>query len=134
MGLVVQLVSPERVLFEGDAEMVVGRTTDGELAFMPGHVPLVGALGIAKVRVLLADQSEVVAAVHGGFVEVSNNRVTILSDVAELTDQIDVVRAQTAKEAAERAVSSDPENAEAKAALARAELRLEVADPSAAHS
>lgn len=134
MGLVVQLVSPERVLYEGDAEMVVGRTTDGELAFMPGHVPLVGALGIAKVRVLLADQSEVVAAVHGGFVEVSNNRVTILSDVAELTDQIDVVRAQTAKEAAERAVNSDPENAEAKAALARAELRLEVADPSTAHS
>ncbi len=134
MGLVVQLVSPERVLYEGDAEMVVGRTTDGELAFMPGHVPLVGALGVAKVRVLLADQSEVVAAVHGGFVEVSNNRVTILSDVAELTDQIDVVRAQTAKEAAERAVNSDPENAEAKAALARAELRLEVADPSTAHS
>lgn len=130
MALVVQLVSPERVLFEGDAEMVVCRTTDGEIAFMPGHIPLVGGLGIAKVRVLLADATEVVAAVHGGFVEVSNNRVTILSDVAELVEQLDVVRARTAREAAERAVMADPEDQAAKAALARALLRLEVADPS----
>ncbi len=134
MALVVQLVSPERVLFEGDAEMVVCRTTDGEIAFMPGHIPLVGALGIAKVRVLLADAPEVVAAVHGGFVEVSNDRVTILSDVAELVEQLDVVRARTAREAAERAVMADPEDQAAKAALARALLRLEVADPSTAHA
>lgn len=130
MELVVQLVSPERVLFEGDAEMVVCRTSDGEIAFLPGHVPFVGALGIAKVRVLLADATEVVAAVHGGFVEVSNNRVTILSDVAELVEQLDVVRARTAREAAERAVMADPEDQAAKEALARALLRLEVADPS----
>lgn len=130
MELVVQLVSPERVLFEGDAEMVVCRTSDGEIAFLPGHVPFVGALGIAKVRVLLADATEVVAAVHGGFVEVSNNRVTILSDVAELVEQLDVIRARTAREAAERAVMADPEDQAAKEALARALLRLEVADPS----
>lgn len=134
MGLVVQLVSPERVLFEGDAEMVVGRTTDGEIAFMPGHIPLVGALGIAKVRVLLADATEVVAAVHGGFVEVSNDRVTILSDVAELVEQVDVVRARTAREAAERAVMADPDDRAAKDALARALLRLEIADPSTSYA
>jgi F-type H+-transporting ATPase subunit epsilon len=127
MALVAQLVSPERVLYEGDADMVVCRTTDGEIAFLPGHVPFVGSLGIAKVRILLPEKGEVAAAVHGGFVEVSHDTVTILSDVAELPDQIDVVRAETAKERAEREVATDADNEEAQAALARAELRLEVA-------
>ena len=127
MALVAQLVSPERVLYEGEADMVVCRTSDGEIAFLPGHVPFVGALGIAKVRILLPEKGEVAAAVHGGFVEVSHDTVTILSDVAELPDQIDVVRAETAKERAEREVATDAENEEAQAALARAELRLEVA-------
>ena len=127
MPLVAQLVSPERVLYEGDADMVVCRTSDGEIAFLPGHVPFVGALGIAKVRILLPEQGEVAAAVHGGFVEVSHDTVTILSDVAELPSQIDVVRAETAKERAAQEVSANPDDEEAQAALARAELRLEVA-------
>lgn len=126
--LAVELVSPERVLYEGEAEMVVCRTTDGEVAFLPGHVPFVGALGVAKVRVVLPGEGEVAAAVHGGFVEVSHDRVTVLSDVAELPEQIDVVRARTAKERAEHRVAADADDAEAKAALARAELRLDVAD------
>jgi F-type H+-transporting ATPase subunit epsilon len=127
MPLVAQLVSPERVLYEGDADMVVCRTSDGEIAFLPGHVPFVGALGIAKVRILLPESGEVAAAVHGGFVEVSHDTVTILSDVAELPEQIDTVRAHTAKERAAEEVAREPENEEAQAALARAELRLEVA-------
>lgn len=127
MPLRAQIVSPERVLFEGEAEMVVCRTPDGEIAFLPGHVPFLGALGVAKVRVLLPGSGEVAAAVHGGFVEVAHDRVTVLSDVAELAPDIDVVRARTAKEAAEAALRVDPEDVEAKAALARAELRLEVA-------
>jgi F-type H+-transporting ATPase subunit epsilon len=127
MALVAQLVSPERVLYEGDAEMVVARTDDGEIAFLPGHVPFVGTLGIGKVRVILAGEGEVTAAVHGGFVEFSHDRVTVLSDVAELPEQIDVVRARTAKERAEQELRTDADSAEAKAALARAELRLEVA-------
>jgi F-type H+-transporting ATPase subunit epsilon len=128
MALTVQLVSPERVLYEGAAEMVVCRTTDGEVAFLPGHVPFVGALGVAKVRVILEGEGEVAAAVHGGFVEVSHDRVSILSDVAELPDQIDVIRARTAKERAENRLAKDAEDDEAKEALARAALRLEVAD------
>lgn len=127
MPLRAQIVSPERVLFEGEAEMVVCRTPDGEIAFLPEHVPFLGALGVAKVRVLLPGSGEVAAAVHGGFVEVAHDRVTVLSDVAELAPDIDVVRARTAKEAAEAALRVDPEDVEAKAALARAELRLEVA-------
>jgi F-type H+-transporting ATPase subunit epsilon len=126
--LTAQVVSPERVLYEGEAEMVVCRTSDGEIAFLPGHVPFVGALGVAKVRVILPGSGEAVVAVHGGFVEVSHDSVTILSDVAELADQIDVVRARTAKERAEHRVDVDAQDEEAKAALARADLRLEVAE------
>ena len=127
MAMIAQLVSPERVLYEGEAEMVVCRTTDGEIAFLPGHVPFVGALGIAAVRIILPEKGELAVAVHGGFVEVSHDTVTILSDVAELPDQIDVVRAQTAKEAAAQRVATDANDDAAHAALTRAELRLEVA-------
>jgi F-type H+-transporting ATPase subunit epsilon len=127
MPLHVEVVSPETVLYEGEADQVVCRPTDGEIAFLPGHQPFVGALETYPVRVLLPGQGEVVIAVHGGFVEVRDDRVTVLSDVAELPDQIDGVRAQTAKESAQAAVSANPDDAEATAALARAELRLQVA-------
>jgi F-type H+-transporting ATPase subunit epsilon len=131
MAMRVELVSPERVLFQGDADMVVARTADGEIAFLPGHVPFVGALGIAKLRVLQAG-GEVVAAVHGGFVEAGPNGVTVLSDVAELADQVDVVRARTAQETAEARLRADDSDAEAKDALQRALVRLDVAGQSAA--
>lgn len=127
--LSVQLVSPERVLFEGEAEMVTCRTTSGEIAFLPGHEPLVGALGIGKVRMVNGD-TVVAAAVHGGFVEISHDRVTVLSDVAELADQIDPYRARAAKDSAEGRLRVEPEDADAAEALARAELRLEVSGAS----
>lgn len=125
--LEVQVVSPERVLYEGRAEMVVCRTADGEIAFLPGHVPLLGTLGVAKVRALLPDGAEQVIAVHGGFVEMSHDRVIVLSDVAELPEQIDVARAEAAKARAQAALAADEADEEALAALARAELRLDVA-------
>ena len=126
MALDVALVSPERILFSGEADMVVCRTSDGEIAFLTGHAPLVGALGIGTVRIKQADGEEVKAAVHGGFVEVRDNRVSILSDVAELPDQIDVERARLAREDAERRVQAG-DNAGAEAALRRAHVRLELA-------
>jgi F-type H+-transporting ATPase subunit epsilon len=125
--LSVEVVSPERVLYSGEADMVVCRTTDGEIAFLPGHVPFLGALGIGVVRSLLPERGEQGVAVHGGFVEVSNDRVIVLSDVAELAEQIDVERARIAKQGAEERLSADPEDEEAQAALLRAETRLEVA-------
>jgi F-type H+-transporting ATPase subunit epsilon len=123
----VQLVSPERILFEGEAEMVVCRPVDGEIAFLAGHVPYLGALRDDSVRILTAGGGETAAAVHGGFVEVSNDHVVVLSDLAELKEQIDVPRAEAAKRAAEEILARDPENDDALAALARAETRLKVA-------
>jgi F-type H+-transporting ATPase subunit epsilon len=126
MALDVALVSPERILFTGEADMVVCRTTDGEIAFLNGHAPFVGALGIGTVRIKQADGNEVKAAIHGGFVEVRDNRVSILSDVAELPDQIDVERARRAKEEAEKKLMQG-DDAECEAQLRRAHVRLEVA-------
>ncbi len=127
MPLTVQLVSPEHVLFEGEAEMVVCRPADGEIAFLPGHVPFLGALRDDPVRILLAGGGEQAAAVHGGFVEVSHDHVVVLSDLAELREAIDLPRAEAAKRAAAEALARDPEDAVAQAALARAETRLRVA-------
>ncbi len=132
MSLVVELVSPERVAYTGEAKMVICRTTTGDIAFLPGHVPFIGVLATHPVRVLLDEGGEQVIAVHQGFVEVSPpegdvTRVTILSDVCELADTIDVERAQRAKERAESELSMDPEDFEAAAALVRASVRLSVA-------
>ena len=122
----VELVSPERILYSGEAEMVICRTVDGgEIAFLAGHAPFLGALGDGLVRIKTSGGEEV-AAVHGGFVEVRDNRVIVLSDVAELANQVDVERARRAKEAASGAGAADDE--EAAAALRRANTRLAAAD------
>jgi F-type H+-transporting ATPase subunit epsilon len=123
--LQVELVSPERILWSGEAEMVVARTSEGDIAFLAGHSPFIGALGIGAVSIRATDGTEERAAVHGGFVEVSEDRVTILSDVAELAGDIDAARARRALEEAER--RDRTEDAEAEAALRRARLRVELA-------
>jgi F-type H+-transporting ATPase subunit epsilon len=125
--LQVELVSPERILWSGEAEMVVARTSDGDIAFLTGHSPFIGALGIGAVSIRATDGTEERAAVHGGFVEVSDDRVTILSDVAELAGDIDAARAQRALEEAERRDRGEDAEAEAEAALRRARLRVELA-------
>jgi F-type H+-transporting ATPase subunit epsilon len=125
--LTVDIVSPERVLYTGEGDMVVCRTSEGEIAFLPGHVPFLGALGIGVVRILLPQEGEQAAAVHGGFVEVSNDRVIVLSDVAELAESIDVDRARQARQRAEERLAADADDEDAQAALLRATTRLEVA-------
>ena len=126
MTLQVELVSPERVLYSGEADMVIARTVGGgELAFLTGHAPFLGALDIATVTVRSSSGDEVVA-VHGGFVEVSNDRVTILSDVAELGSQIDVERARRSAEEAEQRLRQ-ADDAEAEAIVRRAHVRMAAA-------
>ena|SRR5438128_4876377 len=124
----VQLVSPEQVLYTGDADMVVARTLGGgEIAFLKDHAPFLGALDDSPVRMILSSGQQEKFAVHGGFVEVSHNHVIILSDVAELSSAIDVDRARVAEARAEEALRSNPDDEEAQAALQRAQTRLEVA-------
>lgn len=127
MTLHVDVVSPERILWAGDADMVMARTLGGgDIAFLTGHAPFVGALDTGKVTIRPAEGPDEWVAVHGGFVEVSHDRVTILSDVAELASQIDVERARVAAERAETALRV-AHDAEAEGALRRAHVRIAVA-------
>ena len=127
MPLKVEIVSPERTLFSGEATMVRARVVGGgDIAFLPGHTPYVGALATWTVDIALADGGREVAAVHGGFVEVSDDHVKLLCDVAELGSMVDVERARRAEERA-RAAAQRGDEAEAEAALARASVRLSAA-------
>lgn len=127
MTLQVELVSPERILFEGEAEMVVARTIGGgDIAFLTGHTPFLGALEIETVTVRPLSGPDEMIAVHGGFISVQNDRVVILSDVAEVASQIDVARAQAAEARAEASHRAE-QDAEYEAALRRARARLKAA-------
>lgn len=120
----VELVSPERVLFSGDATQVITRTLEGgEVAFLPGHAAFLGALTENHTRIYLADGRIQNVAVHLGFVEVGADHVTILSDAAELEEDIDVARARAAKERAEQQMR-DGNSAEVEADLRRAHARI----------
>jgi F-type H+-transporting ATPase subunit epsilon len=123
----VQLVSPEQILFEGEAEMVVCRALDGDIAFLKDHVPYLGVLADDAVRIIQPGDTETAAAVHGGFVQMNGDKLVVLSDLAELKDEIDVARAEQAKATAEAALAADPDDEDAAGALARAETRLKVA-------
>jgi len=120
----VRLVSPEKVLFTGEATQVITRTLGGgEIAFLPGHAPFLGALTECHTRISMADGSVLDVAVHGGFVQVAGNTVSILSDLAELGEHIDRPRAMRAKENAEELLRKE-HDAEAVSALSRAHARL----------
>jgi F-type H+-transporting ATPase subunit epsilon len=125
--MTVEVVSPERVVFSGEATMVITRTLGGgEIAFQAGHAPFLAALVENHSRVFLADGSVLDVAIHGGFVEVSNNKVSLLSDVAELGSDVDIPRAQDAKTRAEEHLRRE-HDAEALSALGRAHARLRAA-------
>ncbi|MCU1449986.1 MAG: atpC [Acidimicrobiales bacterium] len=120
----VELVSPERILFSGDADMVICRTVGGgDIAFMAGHAPFLGALDIAVARIRKEDGEWEEAAVHGGFVHVRDDNVILLSDLAELASQIDFERARRKGEELERK-EAEQDDAEVEAALRRSHVRL----------
>ena len=123
-ALRVEVVSPEKVLFSGDATQVITRTIEGgEIAFLPGHAAFLGALTQNHTRIYLADGSIQNLAVHLGFVEVGADHVTILSDAAELEEDIDVARARAAKARAEEQMRTE-HSAEVEGDLRRAHARL----------
>jgi len=98
----VEVVSAEREVWSGEATQVLARTSEGEIGILPGHAPLLGELADGGVvRVMLAGGGEVVAAVHGGFLSVTDQGVTVLAEVAELAEDIDASRARAALDRAQ---------------------------------
>ena len=123
----VEVVSPERVLFSGEATQVITRTLGGgEIAFLAGHAPFLAALIPNHSRLYLTDGSILDVAVHGGFVEVSNGKVSILTDFAELGSEIDKAKAQADIERLQEQLRNENDAAGA-AELARAHARLSAA-------
>jgi len=123
----VEVVSPERILYSGEATMVLTRTLGGgDIAFQANHAPFLGAITECVTKIYLAEGGVQDLAVHGGFVEVSNNRISILSDLAELSSEIDQERARRAMERAEETMRQG-HDAEAEAALRRAHARINAA-------
>jgi F-type H+-transporting ATPase subunit epsilon len=119
----VELVSVERLLWSGDATMIIARTTEGELGVLPGHAPLLGELAPGGiVRIQQEGGEELTFAVHGGFLSVTEDGVSILAEIAEQADEIDVARAQQALERA-RAAGDDDDEAAAAASRALSRLR-----------
>jgi F-type H+-transporting ATPase subunit epsilon len=81
--ITVELVAPDRVVWEGEAEMVIARTTDGELGVMANHIPLLGVLVDAPVRVRQGDRDVKTVNVRGGFLSVTKEKVSILAESVE---------------------------------------------------
>lgn len=95
----VELVSVERPIWSGEATAVYARTPDGEIGVLPGHAPLLGALAPGwLVRIQQADGVEQRIAVHGGFLSVREDGVSVLAELAESSDEIDSARARAALE------------------------------------
>ncbi len=123
------IVTPEKVAYSDDVSMVIARTTGGDVGILPGHAPLIAALVIWPLRIMI-DEEEKEMTMCGGFIEVQPDKITILANCSELPEDIDVARAQVAKERAENRLREQKETidiARAEAALRRALIRLTVA-------
>jgi F-type H+-transporting ATPase subunit epsilon len=120
--LEVALVAPDRKVWEGQARLVVARTTDGDVGVMPGHQPILSVLEPSVLTIRTTDDQTVTAAVQGGFISVARNVVSVLAEVAELADEIDVAQARQALQEA-KAQPSDDEAAAQDAKRAEARLR-----------
>jgi F-type H+-transporting ATPase subunit epsilon len=118
----VELVAVERRIWSGEANFVLARTTVGEIGVLPGHEPTLAQLEEAGiVRIDGTDGSSTTLAVHGGFLSITPDSVTVLAEFAERAEEIDVARARAALD---RANTSEPDGA---AAAARANVRLKAA-------
>ena len=128
--LFASIVTPNGKVYEGDVNMVSVRATSGDMGILPNHMPLVAPLKISSVKLKHLESDEYVA-VSGGFIEVRRDSVTILTESAERKEDIDVERAQRAKEEAEEILASlsedDPDYKSVLNDLKRAENRLYVA-------
>ncbi len=124
--LKLQVVTPERIVYSENVDFVSARGVEGELGILPDHAPLITTLDIGLMKAKKEGQ-QLSLAVIGGFLEVANNKVTVLADRAEVGNEVDVARARAARERAQRRLtdkSSDIDSARAEMALKRALIRL----------
>ena len=125
-----EVISPERVFYSGDVEMLELTTTEGEIGIYADHIPLTTIIAPGIMTITEANDQLKEAAVLEGFMEITQEKVTILAQSCEWPDEIDVNRAQEAKARAERRLKSTDENinmSRAELALRKSLIRLELA-------
>lgn len=126
----VEIVTAERQLYSGEADTVIAPGTEGQLGILPRHAALLTTLKVGEMLIKLGGAEEPFF-VSGGFLEVSNNRVTVLAETAEHAEEIDQARAEAARRRAQEYLvqaRSDVERAELVGALERAVARIHVAE------
>jgi F-type H+-transporting ATPase subunit epsilon len=131
MPIHLEVITPERKVYEDDVDMVIAPGSEGYLGILPRHAPLLTALGPGEFRVKKGGVEEVLV-VFGGFMDVRADRVVVLTEAAEPAEEIDAQRAQEARQKAAEALQSPTisaaDEARARAALQRALVRLRVSE------
>ncbi|MCH5275740.1 MAG: ATP synthase F1 subunit epsilon [Lachnospiraceae bacterium] len=123
-----QIITPERVFYEGDVEMVEFNTTEGEIGVLPGHIPMTVIIKPGILTITEGEESKE-AALHEGFAEILPEGVTIMAEIIEWPNEIDEARAEAARNRAEERIkehAAETDMARAETALQRAIARITV--------
>ncbi len=120
-SLQVELVAADRVVWSGEAKIVVARTVEGDVGILANHAPMLAVLVQGTVQVTTTENESWVAVVDSGFLSVAGNRVSILSEHAQLASEIDL---QEAKSDLERATSAGDEDGDAADAVGLAQAKI----------
>ncbi|MBP3964834.1 F0F1 ATP synthase subunit epsilon [Paenibacillus lignilyticus] len=127
-SFLLEIVTPERKAYAQDVNMIIVKASEGEMGILPNHIPMVTPLRIAPV-IIKKDRSEETIAVNGGFLEIRKDKVVILAESAELPGDIDLARAESAKQRAEQRINGkrdEYDQLRAELALQRALNRIAV--------
>jgi len=122
-----QIICPDRVFYEGEVKMLELNTIEGEVGIYKDHMPMTMIIAPGVLQIRESDDTVKMAALHSGFVEVLPEKITVLAEVAEWPDEIDLNRAQEAKERAQKRLDtkdSGTDMARAQTALMRAIARI----------
>lgn len=124
--LYLKVVTPDKLFFKGEIDMLVARTIEGDVGILLNHSPLVTILDIGRLVIKNGDERKV-AACAGGYIDVRNNNITVVSDACEWEDEIDINRAERAKERASKKLEDkDTDTFKAELALKKAINRINV--------
>ena len=131
MTILLEIVTPERLAYSDQVDMVIAPGVEGELGILPHHAPLITTLGVGELRIKKGGSEESFAII-GGFLQVRPDKVVVMAETADLASDIDLAKAEEARKEAERALSEgfdEPADlARARASLQRALLRIRVAE------
>lgn len=124
--LYLKVVTPDKLFFEGEIDMLVARTIEGDVGILLNHSPLVTILDIGRLVIKDGDERKI-AACAGGYIDVRNNNITVVSDACEWEEEIDINRAERAKErASKRLEDKSTDTFKAELALKKAINRINV--------